>query len=255
MSVRKNKNKKLPSAARLKHTKTADRLQKFGIMIDDGKIWHGMQFMGIRDTSKVAEIFTKIDEYEKTAEKLLMQTARAYYDAGNILANAIRNFNYKAKSLTAKAIADASGFPERRITLALKIFKHFENNPDALNDLALRDALKLIAPPPPAGEEGYNRIDLGGDPGQIQLDFDELFAVPAVTNQTLQTYRTVADLLTDIIVVRKTKDNQLTSKRFMHFCEDVPQDKVLRLAYITMSQKTQAAIEDYLAALEQEEAQ
>jgi hypothetical protein len=254
------KNKKPPSGAKIKYVssgrkRTADRLKTFGIVIDDGKIWHGKQFMGVRDTGKVTEIFAKIDEHEKAAVKLLMQTARAYYDAGNILANAIRNFNYKAKSLTAKAIADASGFPERRITLALKIFKHFENNPDALNGLALRDALKLIAPPPPAGEEGYNRVDLGGSPGQMQLDFGELFTVPAAANQSLQNYRTVGGLMNEIIVVRRTKDGGLTSKRFAYFGEDVPQNTVLLHAYRTMSQKTQAAIEDYLAALEQEEAQ
>jgi hypothetical protein len=183
----------------------------------------------------------------------MVQTARAYYDAGNILAGAIRNFNYKAKSLTTKAIADASGFPERRITLALKIFKHFENNPEALNGLAMRDALKLIAPPPPAGEEGYNRVDLGGDPGQMRFDFGELFAVPAAANRSLQNYRTVGDSISEIIVVRRTKDNGLVSKRIVRFFEDIPQNSVLLHEYKTMSQKTQAAIEDYLAALEQEE--
>jgi hypothetical protein len=249
-------NKSRARKARYQKTKkTADRIKTVGIVIDDGKILREMQFMGVRDTNKVTALFAEIEQHEKAAVKLMMQTARAYYDAGNILANAIRNFNYKAKSLTAKAISDASGFPERRITLALKIFKHFENNPDALNGLDLRDALKLIAPPPPAGEDGYNRVDLGGDPGQIRFDFGELFEAPAVANQALKTYRTVAEGLTDIIVVSRTKDNHLTSKRFMRFCEDVPQNPVLSHAYKTMSQKTQAAIEDYLAALEQEEAQ
>jgi hypothetical protein len=225
-----------------------------GIVLS-GDTYHGLTFMGVRDTKKVTALFAEIEQHEKAAVKLMVQTARAYYDAGNILANAIRNFNYKAKSLTAKAIADASGFPERRITLALKIFKHFENNPEALNGLALRDALKLIAPPPPAGEEGYNRIDLGGDPGQMRFDFGELFAVPSAVNQSLQNYRTVGEKISEIIVVRRTKDNSLISKRIVQFFEDIPQDSVLQHAYKTMSQKTQAAIEDYLVALEQEEAQ
>jgi hypothetical protein len=214
---------------------------------------NGRRFLGATDARKVSVMFSKIAENEKTSIKLLANTARAYYDAGNILAAAIRDWNDKAGRLTAKAVADASGFPERRVTLALKIYRRFEHNPGALNGLDLRDALMLIAPPPSAGEDGYNRVDLGGDPGQAQLDFGELFNLPASANRTLQNYRTVGSLVSEIIVVRRTGDGGLVSKRFAHFSEDIPQDPALRLAYKTMSQKTQAAIEDYLAALEQEE--
>jgi hypothetical protein len=253
MSVRKIKKqtasrRRLPKSMKLKNLGE----EASGIVLS-GDTYHGLTFMGVRDTKKVTALFAEIEQHEKAAVKLVIQTARTYYDAGNILAGAIRNFNYKAKSLTAKTIADASGFPERRITLALKIFRHFENNPEALNGLALRDALKLIAPPPPAGEEGYNRIDLGGDPGQLQFDFGELFTVPSAVNQSLQNYRTVGGAVSEIIVVRRTKDNSFISKRIVQFFEDVPQDSVLCHAYKTMSQKTQAAVEDYLAALEQEE--
>jgi len=215
----------------------------------------GKQFLGVRDAKKLAAIFAGIAENEKAAVKLLAKTASAYYDAGNILAAAIRDWNYKARRLTAKAVAEAGGFQERRITLSLKIFKAFENNPDALKGLALRDALKLIAPPPPVGEDGLNRIDLGGDPGQMKLDFDDLFERPADANRSLQSYRTVGDLIREILVVHRNDSGLLTSKRFAHFCEDVPQNPALLHAYKMMSQKTQAAIEDYLAALEQEEDQ
>ena len=209
---------------------------------------------GTRAKNKLAALLAEIDAHEKAAEKLVLQTAKAYYNAGNILANAIRNFNYKAKGLTAKAIADASGFSERRITIAFKIFKHFENNPDALNGLTLRESLKLIAPPPAAGEEGYNCVDLGGNAGQINFDFGDLFKMPSTVNSSLKTYRTI-EQSTEIIVVKRTGDGSLISKRFAHFGEDVPQDSALRMEYKIMSQKTQAAIEDYLAACEQKEVQ
>jgi len=209
---------------------------------------------GVRAKNKLTAIFAEIDGHEKTAAKIVKQTAKAYYNAGNILADVIRNIPFNVKGLTAKAIADASGFSERRITTALKIFKHFENNPDALNGLTLRDSLKLIAPPPAAGEEGYNRVDLGGDPGQIQMDFGDLFKLPSTVNPILQSYRTVvAEKMSEIIVVRRAKDGSLISKRFAHFGEDIPQDPNLRHAYKIMSQKTQAAVEDYLAVREQSE--
>jgi len=215
----------------------------------------GKQFLGIRDAKKLAAIFTEIADNEKIAVKLLEKTARAYYDAGNILAAALRNWPYKDRRPSMKAVADISGFSERRITLALKIFGHFENNPDALKGLELRDALRLIAPPPPSGEDGLNRIDLGGDPGQMKFDFGDLFERPADANRSLKTYRTVGEMLSEIIAVRITKDGGFISKSFARFSEDIPQNPALRLAYKTMSQKTQAAIEDYLAALEQEEDQ
>jgi hypothetical protein len=198
-------------------------------------------------------LFVEITSDERVAADLLSRAARAYYEAGNIIANAIRKWNTSWGRLTTAAVAEESGFPPQRIPIALKIFRGFENNPGALDGLTLRDALKLIAPPPASGEDGYNRIDLGGDPGQLRLDFGELFELPANANRSLQNYRTVADLLTEIIVVHRGKDNLLTSERFAHFCEDVPQDPALRAAYKTMAFKTQAAIEDYLAAVEQEE--
>ena len=215
----------------------------------------GKRFLGSRDVKKVTAIFAGIAENEKASVKLVQQTARAYYDAGNILAAALRRSDYRVSQMGLKAFANAAGFPERYIRLALKIFKRFENNPDALKGLELRDALKLIAPPPPAGEEGLNRIDLGGDPEQMKLDFGDLFERPAVTNQSLKNYRTMGDMVSEIIVVRRTADGGLVSKCFNRFHEDIPQNPTLRLAYKTMSQKTQAAIEDYLAALEQEEDQ
>ena len=215
------------------------------------KTLYSLSKFSVKTLTKLKILFSQIDENEKAALKLIVNTANIYYDAGNILAAFI---SQSRTPVTANAIAKAYGFPERKITLALKIFKHFENNPDALKGLTMRDALKMIAPPPPAGEDGYNRIDLGGDPGQMKFDFGELFTVPATANQSLQNYRTVGDLVSEIIVVRRTNDGKLISKRFAHFGEDVPQNPLLRQAYKAMSQKTQAAIEDYLAALEQEEA-
>jgi len=210
---------------------------------------------GVRESKKLSAIFAEIDEYEKEAKKLVVKTARAYYDAGNILAGAVKKYNTSARGLTAKTLSELSGFPERRIITALKIFKAFENNPDTLKGLALSDALKLISPPSPDGKDRYNRVDLGGAAGQLVLNFGELFTVPATANVSLQNYRTMGELISEIIVVRRTADGSLINKRFAHFAEDIPQNANLRSAYKTMSQKTQAAIEDYLAALEQEEAQ
>ena len=217
------------------------------------KIKSTKSIVGIREKNKLDALFAEINSYEKEANKLLAKTALAYFNAGNILFEIIRQWNSREKSLSARSVAEVTGYPERRIMIALKIYKHFANNPEALKGIALRDALKLIAPPPPAGEEGYNRADIGGDPGQMKFDFGELFEVPAAGNLSLKNYRTVGDRLSEIIVVRRTNDNLLISKRFAHFAEDIPQDTELRHAYKIMSQKTQAAIEDYLAVLEQEE--
>ena len=229
---------------------------KIDVKTESGVVFlHGTRFMGVRDVNKLSAIFAEIAENEKATVKLVQQTARAYYNAGNILAAALRRSDYRVSQMGLKAFANAVGFPERYIRLALKIFKHFEDNPDALKGLELRDALKLIAPPPPAGEDGLNRVDLGGDPGQMKFDFGNLFELPATANRSLVNYRTTGDLLSEIIVVRRTADGGLVGKCFAQFREDIPQDPTLRLAYRIMSQKTQSAIEDYLAALEQKEDQ
>jgi len=62
------------------------------------------QFLGARDAKKVAAIFSEIAENEKAAAKLLANTARAYYEAGNILAAALRRWDSRAK-MTAEAIS------------------------------------------------------------------------------------------------------------------------------------------------------
>jgi len=215
----------------------------------------GRPFMGIRDAKKLAAIFAEIAENEKAVVKLAVKTTRAYYDAGNIIAAAIRRWSMAQGKMRLNAIAASSGFPQDRITLALKIFRYFENMPDALDGLSLRDALKLIAPPAAAGEKGYNRVDMDGDAGQLDLDFGEVFQLPACANRSLENYRTIADAMSEIILVTRTRDNLLVSKRFARFFEDIPRNPSLRFAYKTMAQKTQAAIEDYLAAVEQEERQ
>ena len=213
-----------------------------------------LKLMKTREAKKLCVLFDLLEEYDRAAVNLLWKIARVYYDAGNLLAAALREWPSNV-TMSMGAIAEASGFPERRITLALKIFKGFENNPAALDGLTMRDALKLLAPPPPSGVEGYNRVDLGGDPGQVELDFGEAFQLPACANRSLQNYRTIADMMTEVIVVHRTEDGLLTSKSFARFFEDIPQNPALRFAYRTMAQKTQAAIEDYLAAIEQEEKQ
>ena len=219
---------------------------------DRAKMLAASGLVKIGEAKKLLVLFNLLEEYERAAADLLWKVARTYYDAGNILVGVLRKWRTDQGRMSLKAIADATGFPERRITLALKIFKGFENNPAALEGLTMRDALRLIAPPPPSGEEGYNRIDLNGDPGQAEFDFGKVFELPACANHSLQSYRTIADAMTEVTVLHRTKDGLLTSKRFVRFFEDIPKDPALRHAYKTMAQKTQKAVEDYLAALEQE---
>jgi hypothetical protein len=212
----------------------------------------GEKFLGKRNAKKLAELYGLIEENEKAAVSLALRAARAYFDAGAILAQAVRNFDYRARRLSAKAVAELCGFPERRVMLSLKIFSAWENNPEALRGLSLREAVKMIAPAPESGE-GYNRVEFGGDPGQPELDFGELFKLPAAACPALKNHRTIADYLTEILVVSRTDDGRLVNKRFARFSEDVPQDHALRSAYKAMALKTQAAIEEYLAALEASE--
>jgi hypothetical protein len=127
-----------------------------------------------------------------------------------------------------------------------------------LEGLTMTQALEaagFIEPKKPRLEnaEGLNRIDLGGDPGQITFDFNDLFKRPADTNPSLKNYRTVADLLDEIIVVRQTSEGGFISKRIVSICEDIPQGPTLRHEYGNMTRKIQEAVEKYLAAREREE--
>jgi len=139
----------------------------------------------------------------------------------------------------------------------MKLFEFFKDDPLALEGFGYQEALIKagIIKPKEAMEcyEGYNRIDLGGDPGQMKFDFGELFEAPAAANKSLQNYRTVGDLVSEIIVVKRTKDGSIINKRFVRIFEDVPKDPLLRVGYITLSKKIQAASEEYLGLLEDAE--
>jgi hypothetical protein len=124
-----------------------------------------------------------------------------------------------------------------------------------LDGLTMTEALRAagLIEPRLENAEGLNRIDLGGDPGQITFDFVDLFKRPADTNPSLKNYRTVADLLNEIIVVRQTSEGGFISKRIVSICEDIPQEPTLRLEYGNMARKIQEAVEKYLAARERKE--
>jgi len=190
-------------------------------------------------------------------EGLVKYTAKVVFKIGRELTLIRQNLEYGEFS----AWLDKK-FPFSRKT-AYNYMSFYERlscvNFTQVEGLTMTEALAaagIIEPKRPRLENaaGLNRIDLGGDPGQMKFDFAELFELPASANTSLQNYRTFADLLTEIIVVKRTADGELINKRIACFCEDVPQNSVLRTAYKTMAMETQAAIEKYLAAVEKEEA-
>jgi len=135
----------------------------------------------------------------------------------------------------------------------MRLFDFYKDDPSSLGSLNYREALitaGIIKPKESNECSKYNRVDLGGDPGQINFDFGELFEAPSAINPKLQNYRTIGDLLSEIIVVRRADDGTLTSKRIVKICENIPQNTLLKIAYKTMSQKIQTTVEEYLAILE-----
>lgn len=155
---------------------------------------------------------------------------------------------------------ESKKFPFKYNTAAryMQLYNLFKEDPSELEGFGYREALiyaGIIKPKysEESGTEGYNRLDLGGDIGQGQLDFGELFKLPSTSNRSLINYRTLSSDPSEIIVVRRNKDDTLVSKRIVQFFEDVPEHPVLNLAYKTMSKETQASVEKYLLAFEQVE--
>ncbi len=208
----------------------------------------------------------KIKNLKKTQDEViflcnfnLKVTAVAAYHAGERLI-AIRETMDRGKFT---AWLNSEEFPLSKSTAYnyMQLYERFRfPTVGKLDDMSVKEALTAVGiiKPKKSQEEnalGYNRIDLGGNPGQGELDFGELFNLPTASNQPLKNYRTIGDMLTEIVIVRRTEDDLLISKRIVQFYEDIPQDPHLRLAFKRMSQETQAAVEKYLAALEQTENQ
>jgi len=207
-----------------------------------------------RGTYKIKTIIDTKEEIKFLCNEVVIKTALAAFAIGERLAAMKAQLEHgKFLSYLEKE------FPLSRITANnyIRLFEFFKDDPLALEDFGYREALIKagIIKPKEAMEcyEGYNRIDLGGDPGQMNFDFGELFEAPAAANKSLQNYRTVGDLVSEIIVVKRTKDGTIINKRFVRIFEDVPKDPLLRVGYITMSKKIQAASEEYLGLLEDAE--
>jgi len=207
-----------------------------------------------RGTYQIETIAKTKEEIKFLCNELLIKTALVAFSVGERLVAMKAQLEHgKFLSYLEKEFI----YSKRTAQNYMQLFEYFKDDPSALESFGIKDALikaGVIKPKEAmADADGYNRIDLGGDPGQLKLDFEELFELPAAGNHALQNYRTVGDLVSEIIVVKRTTDGKLISKRFAHFSEDIPQNPLLRQGYKTMSRKTREAIEGYLALVEQEE--
>ena len=207
-----------------------------------------------RGTYQIETIAKTKEEIKFLCNELLLKTALVAFSVGERLVAMKAQLEHgKFLSYLEKEFIYSKSTAQNY----MRLFEYFKEDPSALESFGLKDALIMAGVIKPkeamADVDGYNRIDLGGDPGQLKLDFEELFKLPAVSNQALQNYRTVGDLMSEIIVVKRTTDGKLISKCFARFSEDIPQKPLLRQGYKTMSQETQASIEKYLVLLEQEE--
>jgi len=193
------------------------------------------------------------EEIKFLCNELIIKTALAAFAVGERLVALKAHLEHgKFQSYLEKE------FPFKKTTAHyyMRLFEFFKDDPLALEGRGYKEALEdagIIQPKKAMEEEGYNRVDLGGDPGQIKFDFGELFELPAAANTSLKNYRTVGNLVSEIIVVKRTADGKLINKRFVSIHEDIPQEPLLRQAYITMSKKIQAASEEYLGRLEEAE--
>ena len=117
------------------------------------------------------------------------------------------------------------------------------------NNLKLTEALR---------EAGViaSKAENDSDAGDGKFDFMDMFERSVKPARTLKNHRVIADLLDEIIVVSTDKDNRLISKTFSRFFEDIPKhDPELLAEYKKMADGVKAAIEEYLAIVEQEERQ
>jgi hypothetical protein len=205
-----------------------------------------------RGTYKIESIAKTKEEIAFLCRELVLKTVFGAFSIGERLV-AMKAQLEHGKFL--KYLEKEFPYSHKTARQYMLLYERFKDDPGELEKFGLKEALIWagIIKPKEVMEcaEGYNRIDLGGDPGQLRLDYSELFELPAVGNKSLKNYRTIAALLSEIIVVRRLNDGGLISKRFVQFCEDIPQDSVCKNAYKTMALETQASIEKYLAVVEQ----
>ena len=226
----------VPAAKRGRPSKNAE-------VYDD----NGYRICTSEQHEEINNIVSEIKSYSKKVLDLLVTAAEKYFRLGEIL------FEVNSKAtchMTAKRYEEKTGIPERMVYTAIKVYKNFANNPEAIKGMTMREIAMTIGEKK-EGEKnevkqlGYNIADL-----QDSNNSQE-FELPTLSGVKLEKYRVHTD--------RQSGNLYLISRDFggsipiAKLTVAAPTDPTTEEAYGAFLEEVQKAAEFYYFICEREE--
>lgn len=179
-------------------------------------------------------------------QKILCSGAKAYFRIGELLKDAEKRSTCR---MTAKVYSEKTGVPERMVSTAIKIYKNFADNPEALEGVSIRAAAMLICPPDDK-EDGPEQVSFMPELPQGQLpDYSEDFGLPTASGVDLHRFRLRADLHErKMYLIRKGYPGSFP---IMEFSVEEPKNDTMQMAYDRFVDEVQKATEKYYGVVEQ----
>lgn len=195
----------------------------------------------------INEIVEDISRSVKKVESIVRSAAVNYCCLGSMLYQA----SCKATcTMTAAKYEAKTGIPARMVSTAMKVYKKFGNNPEALAELSMREVAMLIGEKKDAQNGGEtNTVHYNLPEGQFLKNFNEDFGMPTISGVDLQKYRLHTDIQSGkFFLLSKDSGAAIPMGSLL---VDQPHTDTMKTAYQKLMLETQCLLERYYALIEQ----
>ena len=208
---------------------------------DDGNL-----IITTEERETINGIVEDIKKKVKTVECLMLSAAQNYFVLGEILERASKKATC---SMTCAKYEAKTGIPSRMVSTALKIYKDFEDNPEGLNGLTMREVAMRIGKKKESDGGESSPVHYNLPEGQLECSNEFDFALPTMSGVSLEKYRVHADFESGKFFLLSKKDKVPIPMGSISV--DQPKNESMKVAYQQLMEQTQCLIEQYYALIEQ----
>lgn len=218
------------------------RPSKSGPVLIDGTV-----VITSEERERLNELAFGIKSDGEKIHRLMMKAAQRHYEMGEILNTCIG----RVRGLPTMAkLEQATGLSQHLCSTALKIYKHFKDAPELLEELTMRDVAALISPPKEKGEKPH-KPDYALPSGQLEFCEDS-FGLPTLSGINMNNYRIVDGDQGRLYVLKRGVNIPVPVSQMTINPPD-KDDMVMSEAYRELMNTTQCALEKYFSIMEAQE--
>lgn len=210
---------------------------------------NGVMLLSSEQRERINELVTGIRTDGEKVHKLLISAAQKHFQLGEILCDVERK---SVGKMTVAKYEEITGIPSRLVSTAMKVYKHFANNPEALDGLSMRDVAMLICEKKEdAGKTATHvQYSLPSNDDNAEL-INESFGLPTLSGVSLNNYRLHGDKKSGTLYLLGR--GTTAAIPIASLTVGQPQDATAEDAYNDLMNGVQEALERYYSVLEQNE--